>query len=92
MTRYTARDLAARLVPLHAERDDWLRRGVPVPEWLTAAIHTLEAQLVNEYNAHEAALQDEVVATSAPAPFRWLWPVAIGLGVLAVVAWVGALS
>ncbi len=50
---FHAKALAARLKPLHAERDSREARGVPVPSWVTAAIKTLEGQLANEYNQHE---------------------------------------
>ena len=96
---FHAKALKARLVPLHAERDSRIARGVPVPPWVTASIKTIEGQLANEYNRIEADNQDEAefMQLQEPKPWpavdtSWRWYLAGAAVCLALAAWVKVMS
>lgn len=74
MTTYHARDLAARLASLEAERTSRVERNVPVPEWVNEAIVMLQGQLANEYNREEHDNQAETEAMATLDPTGWWHP------------------
>jgi hypothetical protein len=82
------REINERLYILRSERDDRMRRGVPLPPELTEAMDVLEAALESPDNSEEAFLVDmdlsEQDAEYDTMPW-WGWFL-IAAAVLALVA------
>lgn len=93
-TAFRAKALSERLKPLHTERDDRLRRGVPVPPWVTSAIATIEGQLANQYHIHEVEEnlpEAEFMALQEPRTDEggwWRWYLAGAAVCLALATWI----